>query len=133
MNLELGKAIKMARVERGHSQVDMAKEFNVAQQTIGGWEATGKVAKRHWIKLLEKYNLDVKAYEGQEVTITTSNQNGNNTSNIADTVNTTNHIGNTKLSHQWLTLIDLVESKENPDVVILDFIKQMLLENSAQE
>lgn len=59
---ELGQAIKMARVSAGESQEEFARRFEVTQQTAGGWEANGKVARRHWPTLKEVYGVDPEEF-----------------------------------------------------------------------
>lgn len=60
--VELGQAIRAARLRAGESQSEFADHFEVTQQTAGAWEQHGKVAKRHWDLLEKRYGVDPEQY-----------------------------------------------------------------------
>jgi DNA-binding XRE family transcriptional regulator len=126
MNQKLGKAIKMARIEAGETQAVFSKNFEVAQQTITDWERTGIVPTKHWNKLKDIYGVNVMEFNNKN--IKTKNQSGNN--NSAEVIySTTNVKTDTELTPQLVTLVDLINKKDNPEVKTLELIKQLLLEN----
>lgn len=54
--VELGAAIEAARVTKGVSKADMARQFNVKPPSVNGWIETGRINKAKLVDLIAYFS-----------------------------------------------------------------------------
>ena len=133
----LSRAVLEARNAAGESQDSFSLPFGLSQQSVARWEIDGKIARKHWDVLKEKYGIDPDNYldEADELrrdfkTVYRSRQKiygDGNIANVGGRVATaTFGTKGTVLSPIEQTLIDELRSKDPDGVLLREILADLL-------